>query len=380
MASPVNRPLIMGTPESFYLANRVATSSGKEAWHAHLCDDSVVGSLVTDADGLVIVQTSQELFKVRTTNGSILWKSKAQGIGNIILAPDKRLIHFQEDGKELVIRSTSDGSMLKKIDVAANTLFTPRLTSNQLILIQDHSDGKTRLCAFDLNLDKAWEIDLPLTHLAHQAFPFQDSILIATEQGVQCYSLEGKSRWSLDPSRFGGHVPNLVAKLSEDHLLLQFRQAPAQVVTVSTRDAKPFPLPAKMVGYPVILQNDKHEYALFYQAPPKNLGPDQQEHHLVMVDNHGHKLWEIKDNEQPRFMIADHNGNVFIAFSPSLEYFRLYGGLELTSPLSYIRSFDVHGKEISKPIPSEYPIVSPLSIGMEGELYYFAHGTLHAVK
>ncbi|MCE5318370.1 MAG: hypothetical protein LLG04_13550 [Parachlamydia sp.] len=383
MASPIHRnPPILGTPASFYLSDRVATSVGNESWKASLCHESVVGSLVANAGSVLIAQTPQELFGVNPANGSILWNIKAAGIGNIILAPDKRLIHFQGDGKELVIRSAVDGSVENKIEVMANPMFTPRLTSNQLILIQEQSGDKTRVCAFDLSLKKEWEITLPFSHSTLQAFPFKEAILITTEQGLQCYTLEGKSLWSLDPSHFGGHIPHLVAKLSDDQMLLQFSQAglPAQVVTLSTREVKALHLPAKIVGYPIVLQKDSGEYALFYQMPPKNMGFGRQEYRLVMVDAHGRKQWEVKDNEQPRFMIADHDGNVFIAFSPTLEQFRLYGGLEQQSPLSYVRSFDANGKELYKKIPSTHPILSPLSIGIEGELYYFTNGTLHAVK
>ena len=62
MVSPIHRSeLIHGTPNSFYLSDRAATSSGNESWQVHLCDELAVGSLAESPGGVLIVKTRQEL-------------------------------------------------------------------------------------------------------------------------------------------------------------------------------------------------------------------------------------------------------------------------------------------------------------------------------
>lgn len=380
MAYPIGtRPKIYGTNSTFHLHDRIAKSAGKELWHVKLGDFPSVGTLLSSDREVVIAQTPEQIIGLNAANGSMLWKKKGEDIGNAALAPGNTFVHLQGDG--LVVRSVSDGKELHTLKVNANSIFTPRLTTNGLILIQEESEEHTMLGAYDLSLKKAWEVKLPKIEGALQTFTMKDSVALVTPEGLTCYSLDGKSRWSLPVAELGGRLPNLVAKLSEDSLLFHYNQGPSQVVSISKRGVQPLQLPDKIVGYPMVLKRPNGEYELFYQAPSRDL--DENGHHtefrLVMVDAQGHKKWEIKEQEAPRFMISDQQENVFVAFSPNLDRFVLYGGFS-EKPTCYIRGFDASGKELCTFIPPEpHPILSPVSIGIKGEIYFFAGGILYAI-
>jgi len=380
MSNPLSASTrIFGTNATYHHPDRLAKSSGKEAWQVKLGDFAAVGTLLASDKGLVFLQTPEQLIAVNTANGSVRWKQESQAIGNAILTPNDGLLHVQ--GKDLVLRSAETGDILKKLPVQANANFVPRLTTNQLILVQETVGDKTLLSAYDLALNKAWDIPFSQTHAQLQVYPLKDSLILLSQEGVSCYSLDGKKVWSLSVAQIGGQLPNLIAKLSEDSLLLHnySTKVPSLILTISTAQVKPIQLPDAIVGFPVVVHKPDGEFALFYQAQAKDLGFGNKEYRLVMVDQQGNKRWEVTNSVQPRFMIADQSGNLFVAFSPTLEQFNLYGSYRESSPC-FVKGFDTKGSELFTYTASNpRPILSPLSIGVEGELYFVADGTLHAI-
>lgn len=361
-------------------SNRVASGVGKEIWQIKLGDFDAAGMLVNCDKGVILIQTREQLIAVSAANGTLLWKQQAHDIRCAILAPNDMILHIQEG--HLVSRSLVNGTIQNQAKLIVNPSFTPQITTNNLVVIQEIKGDQTSLSALDLNLNKVWEIPLEKLSGSCPATILKNGIAVVSQEGVSAYSLTGEKLWSRSFSEMGGKVPNLVVKLSDDTILLHSHdlKVPSLVLSVSTGQVKQVRLPHKITHTPLVLQKPTGEFELFYQTQAKDLGFGNKQYQLVMVDQLGNKRWEHTSQIQPRSMIADQKGTLFIAFSPTAEQFKLYGSYHDKSPC-FIKNLDADGKEISSFSPPGLgPILSPLCISPEGKLLFVDNGTLHALN
>ena len=323
--------------------------TGTVKWSKAALTCQIAQAISLGPDDTIALSSKKEI-TVFTCGGRMLWRMDLAEKGGVCVAsPDSSiLIHTQNNAQTLCLRNIHNGSLVASMDVQVNPHAIPVFSAAQnRIFVNIAIADKPFLAAFDMNLNRLWNIPLETSskrlqvHVLNRGvFLIQDTHgTLVGEDGAILKNIPFEETCTGAKQIVGGAFL-LQFEDKTSHKIFRFFDA--QKLTFSDKLFNP----DLSLDSSVVNAKSADSFTILCKSRKVSKSPGFCEHRLVRFDSTLKPIWEYRSALAPRAIVVDQADNCFIAFAPECaEKFDLYQRYDSQS-LSFLKGFDRDGNQI----------------------------------
>jgi hypothetical protein len=303
-------------------------TAGRVAWSVAL-PEADAGYLLSTLDGGCVVATPRFVGRVGP-DGEPGWLVRTESPwppGPPVRLPDGRLV--REEAGRLTVRRPDSGEVLSAVPAPGASALAVTPDADLIFGTWSRQDGP-RLNRVSPAGEARWRRPLD-RQVFHPPLVLGRWLLVTDGSQVHGYGLDGERHWTVPHEGRGPLVP----------LGLRQLLAGSSLVDVQTGAARRFA--AQLPVHPPVAAFGSGMGLV--AAGPTERDPRTGDVRTVLgLDLEGRVRWTHRTPAQPRDLLVDADGQVFLVSSPSLERWRQYHALNDLSGESGVRCLDPSGR------------------------------------
>lgn len=332
-----------------------------------ICRDRAVLAIEETPSGHLFVQTSTSIIALSSANGTVLWESPIQNAAKMAQLSNGNIVCLTDNASRLSLLDGSTGTCLQTINSVSFATNAPVISPcGHICTLQKN---KLSITVYDEALRHVREFTLG-KQVVDSIVMLENTLVATSSQALECIDLQRGLSSSIPlPTS-----PHTSSKASSRTLFIEYKDGKNYLFDVQTHQLIPLAISIQPQTHPLAVEDGT--YGIVCQSMTHQGFEDI--YTIRLVKPSGELQWQVSDCVEPRFMLANANKQIIVAFSPSHETVRLANPFQ-PPPSCYIKIYDLQGTKLYTHI-SPQPILSPLACNTQGCIYFYSDGKVHALN